>query len=136
MLTPGLFFGAWPTGPWQPDPLLWSLRQGASELQPSPLDGLFIQACDLGQQPIATGTYAGGLHRHLPAKLLFIQAAQQQIHLPMQLLIRMRCVLLAMRTLAVMYLHSWHSLFPLICGCIASLFYLLSSRFTSLETLG
>jgi hypothetical protein len=56
---------------------------------PSPLDGLFIQTRDSGQQPISTGTYALGLHRHIPAALLFIQSAQQQIHLPMQLLIRM-----------------------------------------------
>ncbi len=37
---------------------------------------------------------------------------EPQIHLPMQLLIRMRCVLLAMRTLTVMHLCSRHSWFP------------------------
>ena len=37
---------------------------------------------------------------------------EPQIHLPMQLLIRMRCVLLAMQTLTVMHLCSRHSWFP------------------------
>jgi hypothetical protein len=104
LLALGLFFSVWSTGPWQPDSLLWSLRQGAGQFLSSPLDRLFIQARDLREQALSTWTNALGLQRHLPAPLLFIQAAQQQIHLPMQLLIRMRRVLLAMRTLTLMHL--------------------------------
>jgi hypothetical protein len=43
---------------------------------PSPLDGLFIQTRDLGQQPISTGIHALGLYCHIPAALLFIQSAR------------------------------------------------------------
>jgi hypothetical protein len=56
---------------------------------PSRLPGLFIQTSDLGEQLISTSTNALGLHRHIPATLLFIQAAKPQIHLPMQFLLRM-----------------------------------------------
>jgi hypothetical protein len=96
---------------------------------PSPLDGLFIQTRDLGQQPISTGTHALGLYCHIPAALLFIQSAKPQIHLPMQLLIRMRHFLLAMRTLTMMHLCSWHNLFP--SSLVLSLAYSTSSLLLS-----
>jgi hypothetical protein len=78
----------------------------------STLDGLFIQARDLREQPIPTSTQAGGLHGNIPTVLLFIQSAKPQIHLPMQLLIWMEHFLLAMGTLELMHLCSWHGLFP------------------------
>jgi hypothetical protein len=68
------------------------------------LDGLFIQARDLGQQSISPSPDAVGFHRHIPATLLFIQPTEQQIHLSMQLLIGMARFLLAMSTLALMQL--------------------------------
>src|SRR6266571_32817 len=79
----GSFFGAWPTSAGQSDSLLRSLSQGAGEFLPSTQDRLFVQSCDLREQPISTSTNAVGLQRHIPATLLFIQPAQQQIHLPM-----------------------------------------------------
>jgi hypothetical protein len=72
----GLFFCAWPTSTGQPYSLLQSLSQGACEFLPSPLDGLFIQARDLHEQPISPSTNALGLHCHIPATLLFIQPAR------------------------------------------------------------
>jgi hypothetical protein len=48
------------------------LRRGL----PAPLDGLFIQARDLREQPISPSTNALGLHCHIPATLLFIQSAR------------------------------------------------------------
>lgn len=69
----GLFFCAWPTSAGQPHSLLRSLSQGTCEFLPSRLPGLFIQTRDLREQPISTSTNAGGLHRHIPATLLFIQ---------------------------------------------------------------
>lgn len=71
---------------------------------PSSLDRLFVQACDLREQAISTGTDAVGLHRDIPATLLFIQSAQQQIHLPMEFLIWMNGFLWAMGALAWMNL--------------------------------
>jgi hypothetical protein len=108
----GLFFSAGPTSAGQSNSLLRPLAIAPRRVLPSPLDGLFIQTRDLGEQPISTATYALGLHRHLPATLLFIQPTKPQIHLSMQLLIRMRRFLLAMGARAVMHLCSWHSLFP------------------------
>jgi hypothetical protein len=79
----GLFFGAGPTSAGQTDSLLWPLRKLPGQFFSSPLDRLFVQARDLGEQPIFPSANAGGLHRHLPAALLFIQAAKPQIHRPM-----------------------------------------------------
>ena len=72
-LAPGLFFGAGPTGSWQPHPLLWSLRQGTGQFLSAPLDGLLIQSRDLRKQAISTRPDAVGLHRNIPARLLLIQ---------------------------------------------------------------
>jgi len=99
-----LFFGTWPTCAGQSDVLFRSLRKLPGQFFSSPLDRLCVQARDLGEQPISPSANAGGLHRYIPAALLFIQSAQQQIHLPMQLLIRMGRFLLAMGALALMYL--------------------------------
>jgi hypothetical protein len=63
---------------------------------------LRIQARDLREQPIATCTHAVGLHCDIPAALLFIQAAQQQIHLSMEFLVRVGRFLLAMGALTLM----------------------------------
>ena len=54
---------------------------------------------------------------------------EPQIHLPMQLLIRMRHFLLAMRTLTMMHLCSWHNLFP--SSLVLSLAYSTSSLLLS-----
>jgi len=65
------------------------------------LDRLFAQACDLRKLPISTSSNPIGLYRHIPATLLLIQSAQEEVHLAMEDLIRMDRFLLAMRTLAV-----------------------------------
>jgi hypothetical protein len=108
-LARGLFFGAGPTCAGQTHALLRSPRKPPSQFLSAPLDGLFIQASDLGEQPISPCAKTIGLHRHIPATLLIIQPTQQQIHLPMQPLIWMGHLLLAMGTLALMYLSLWHS---------------------------
>jgi len=58
----------------------------------------------LGQQAISSVTHPLGLQGYVPAALLFIQAAQKQIHLLMQFLIRMIDLLSATGTLTDMYL--------------------------------
>jgi len=98
----GLFFGAWATSAGQSDSLLRSLRQRPGQFLPSALDCLFVQARDLREQPIPTCTNAVGFHRDIPATLLFIQPTKPQIHLPMQVLIRMERFLLTMGALASM----------------------------------
>jgi hypothetical protein len=93
---------------------------------------LRIQARDLREQPIATCTHAVGLHRDIPAALLFIQAAQQHIHLPMQLLIWMGRFPASNGDTCIdaPLILAWPV--PLTSVFLDALFYLLSSRFTNL----
>jgi hypothetical protein len=71
-------------------------------------DRLDINIGDLGQQEIATFTYPVGFHGYIPTALLLIQATQKQIYLVMQLLIWMKCFLLATGTLTNVYLGYRH----------------------------
>jgi len=66
------------------------------------LDGLLVQPRDLREQTKATMSQSVGFHRHIPTPLLFIQAAQQEIHLLMKSLVGMLTALLAVRALAGM----------------------------------
>lgn len=78
---------------------------------PTP-DGFHIQAGNECQKTIATATHLLGLQRYVPAALLFIQAAQKDVHLVMDLPARMILRLQAIRTLAFVYLRV-HSVHPL-----------------------
>jgi hypothetical protein len=73
------------------------------------LDRLGIEAGKLRQQLVTLVADAVGLDGGIPLPLLFIQVRQQQVHLVMQHLIRMRSFLLAMRTLALMDFGTRHS---------------------------
>jgi len=95
-----LFFGARATRTRDPHPLGWPPGQRACQFLPSTLDGFFGQARDLREQAIPTRTNTIGLNRNVPATLLLIEAAEQQIDLPMPLLIWMKRFLLARDTLA------------------------------------
>jgi hypothetical protein len=68
-------------------------------------DGLFIQPSDLGEQAITTMPNPVRLQCDKPAALLFIEAAEQEVHLAMQLAVRMIEFLLAHRTLTDGYIQ-------------------------------
>ena len=62
------------------------------------LVGLFVQPGDLRQAAHATVTEAVGFQHHVPPPPLLIQAAQEQVHLLMQLLVWVLGGLLAIGT--------------------------------------
>jgi len=59
------------------------------------LDCFLIQSGDLRKQTNAAMAYPVGFHRYIPTALLLIQAAQQQVHLRVELLVGMIFWLLA-----------------------------------------
>ena len=68
---------------------------------------------DLREQPITAMTDLLGLQRHIPAPLLLVQAAEEQVHLSMQFLIRILARLTAIRTSALVYFRFCHFSVPL-----------------------
>jgi hypothetical protein len=63
----------------------WSVLQPISKLLLATLDRFLIHAGDLREQGYAAMTQPVGFHGHIPAALLLIKAAQEQVHLPVQL---------------------------------------------------
>jgi hypothetical protein len=59
-----------------------------------------MQTCNQGQQVIAAMSNPLRFPGGQPTALLFVESAQQQVQLVMQLLVRMGCRLKAIRTLA------------------------------------
>jgi hypothetical protein len=104
-LAPHLFFGCWPTSTRQAYPLDWTLGQVVLQFLSPTVNRFGIHARDLSQELISMRTDPIGLHRHLPATLLFIQATEQQIHLPMQGLVGMDRCLLTIGTLTLVNIH-------------------------------
>ena len=75
------------------------VRQRRRQFFPSPPNRLFVEARNLGQQVVATMADPVGFQRDIPTALLFIKATAYQVHLPMQLAIRMISFLLTEGTL-------------------------------------
>jgi hypothetical protein len=100
-----LFFGCWPTSTRQSYPLDWTLSQVVLEFLSPTLNRFGIHSGDLSQELISMRTDPIGLHSHIPATLLFIQATEQQIHLPMQGLVGMNRFLLTIGTLTLLDIH-------------------------------
>jgi hypothetical protein len=88
-----------------------AVNQFCIELTPSTADGFHIHPGDLRQQRITAMADLFGLQGHEPPTLLFVQAAEQQIHLMMELAVRMIGRLQAVATLAGMDLD-WHQVHP------------------------
>lgn len=110
----GLFFNRRPPASGLPN----AFAGAAGELfiqfaSPTP-DGFYIQAGNECQEAIATVTHLLGLQCDVPAALLFVQAAQKDIHLVMDLPIRLILRLQTIWTLAFVYLsaHAVHPLNP------------------------
>jgi hypothetical protein len=72
-----------------PDAPDWTVGHLSRQLSPPLPNGLHILPCDLRQQFVASISHSFGLHSGIPAPLLLIQSAHQQIHLVMQLPFRM-----------------------------------------------
>ena len=68
-------------------------------LFPYPPKPILVEARNLGQQVVATMADPVGFQRDIPTALLFIKATAYQVHLPMQLAIRMISFLLTEGTL-------------------------------------
>lgn len=71
---------------------------------------MHIEAGDAGDVLVATMAKTARFKCSIPATLLFIEARQEYVHLAMQRLVGMRCVALAMRTLALMDAGRWHGI--------------------------
>jgi hypothetical protein len=65
------------------------------------LDCLGIHAREVREHLVSIWTKSLGLHRHVPATLLLIQSADQQVDPPMAFLVRMSRFLLAGSTLTL-----------------------------------
>jgi len=106
-----LFFSRRSPAPFVAHPIAGAVDQFGIQLAPSPADGFHIHPGDLRQQGITAMADLFGLQGHEPSTLLFVQAAEQHIHLMMQLSVRMIRRLQAVATLAGMGLE-WHSVDP------------------------
>jgi len=104
-LAPHLFFCCWATSTGQSHPIGWTLSQVVLKFLPPTVNRFGIHAGDLSQELISMRTDPIGLHRHIPATLLFIQATEQQIHLPVQGLVGMDRFLLTIGTLTLVDIH-------------------------------
>jgi hypothetical protein len=100
-LVVGLFFGTRTTPTSKPYTLLRSISKPSFQLLPTSLDRLGIQARDLRQQLISPRAHSLSLHRNIPATLLLIQSADQQVDPTMQGLLGMRRFLLTPRALTL-----------------------------------
>jgi hypothetical protein len=84
-----LFEGG-PSPAGQPDPIGGSASQRFGQLLPSPADGIDVQPGDLGEEAIAAMADLGRFDGGVPAALLLIESAHQEIHPAMDLLVGMR----------------------------------------------
>jgi hypothetical protein len=99
---PLVFFDRWSPATRQAHSIRGPILQVGVEFSSTPADGFDMHSCDLRQQGRAAVSQLLGLQAHVPAALLFIQPAEQQVHLMMQLLVWMIARLLAVWTLTLM----------------------------------
>jgi len=85
-----------------------SVLQAGGEFFPAAADGIDVQAGDQGDAGIATVAVLVGFEGGEPTALLLIEAAEQEVHACVQLLVGMRFGLLARRTLAPMHVVDRH----------------------------
>src|SRR5512135_3414640 len=76
--------------------------QRGRQFFPSPADGIDVQAREPGDEPISTVPELGTLDGGVPASLLLIEPTEQEIHLPVDLLVGMMIQVEAVGALAVM----------------------------------
>jgi hypothetical protein len=81
----GLFFNRRPPTPSLPNAFGGAAGQLFIQFASPTPDGLRIQAGNECQEAIATVTHLLGLQGDVPAALLFVQAAQKDVHLMMDL---------------------------------------------------
>ena len=65
-------------------PVGGAVVQRGGEFFPAPADGVDVQARDPGDGPIPAVTELGRLDGGVPAALLLIEPAEQQVHLPVE----------------------------------------------------
>ena len=76
--------------------------QRGRQFFPSPADGIDVQAREPGDEPIPTVPELGTLDGGVPASLLLIEPTEQEIHLPVDLLVGMMIQAEAVGALALM----------------------------------
>ena len=111
-MIPDLFFDAGPPPAGAAHPVGRLLHQARGQLGPPAADRLLVEASDLGHQVLAARPEALGLEGDVPAPLSLIQPAEEDVHLPMALAVRLRPGLLADSTLALPNLGTRHAGLP------------------------
>src|SRR5512135_3693683 len=76
--------------------------QRGRQFFPSPADGIDVQAREPGDEPIPTVPELGTLDGGVPASLLLIEPTEQEVHLPVDLLVGMMIQAEAVGALALM----------------------------------
>ena len=89
-MTSGTFFQGRAAPAGQPDSVGGAILQGRRQFLPPPADGVDMQPGDAGDEPIAAVSELGTLDGGIPAALLLIEPAEQQVHLPVELLLGVR----------------------------------------------
>jgi hypothetical protein len=96
-----VFFNQRPPATRQAHSVGWPSLQLGIEFSSTATDGIDMHSCDLGHQGCTTMPQLLGLQGRIPATLLFIQPAEQQVHLMVQFLVWMIIRLLAVWTLTL-----------------------------------
>jgi hypothetical protein len=79
------------------------VSQGVVQFLSPTANGTNVHTCDLGHPRGTTTPQLLGFQGYIPTSLLFVQAAEEQIHLLMEFLVRMFFSLLAIWTLALVH---------------------------------
>jgi hypothetical protein len=82
-----LFFERGSSSTREPDPIGGTVVERGRQFFPAATDGIDVQACDQGDEPVPAVPNPGTLDGGVPASLLLIKPAGQKIHLPMNFLI-------------------------------------------------
>jgi hypothetical protein len=106
----GLFFERRASPAGKSDPIGGAILERGRQFVPSPADGIDVQAREPGDEPIPTVPELGTLDGGVPASLLLIEPTEQEIHLPVDLLVGMMIQAEAVGALALMDFLLGHGL--------------------------
>src|SRR5512135_3423331 len=87
--TVGTFFQRRASPAGEPDPIGGAILQRGRQFVPAPAEGIDVQAREPGDEPVPAVPELGTLDGGVPASLLLIEPTEQEIHLPVDLLVGM-----------------------------------------------
>ena len=105
----GSFFDARSTGTRQTDAAVGPVAQLLEQLTPAPADGVYVHSRDLREQCVAAMPMPHRLEGRVQTTLLFIEAAEKQVDMLVQLFDRQIAGAPARRTLTFVYSCVMHS---------------------------